>query len=122
MVESSSYSRNVMQRKQLHYSPNLINTTINAIDHGRVVTIEYDSYTKGVSIRDIEPMALVFKEGKRNIVGWCRLRNDYRSFRLDKLVTVKLRNERFGKRDDFNIENFQDDPSAVYHEEYEVES
>jgi predicted DNA-binding transcriptional regulator YafY len=121
MNETSTYQKNAVQRKQLHYSPNLVNTAINAIDHRRLVTIEHDSYTKGISIRDLEPMAIVYKDGRRSLVGWCRLRNDYRSFALDKVITIKIRQEEFNRRCDFKIEDFQDDPNVVYHEEHEAE-
>ena len=119
MYENSTHSKNFVQRKQMHYSPNLLSTVSNAIDNRKVATIEHDSYEKGISVRDIEPMAVVFKDGKRNLVGWCRLRNEYRSFRLDRINSIKLKQEAFTGREDFKIENFQDDPNAVYHEHYE---
>ena len=108
MVGNSTYSRRDVQNKQMHYSPNLLSTLENSINSHKVITIEYDSYEKGVSIRDVEPMAIVYKERKRNLVGWCRLRNDYRSFRLDKLNCVKLKQEDFTRREDFKIEDHQD--------------
>ena len=115
-----SYGNRSGQRKQMHYSPNLLSTLHNALDHQRVASLEYDSAEKGISFRDIEPMALVFKDGKRHLVGWCRLRGDYRSFRLDRLVCVKVRNEVFEPRSDFDITRFQDDPnsSSVWNEDY----
>ena len=121
MIETSTYPRNAVQRKQMHYSPNLLSTVNNGIDHCKVATIEYESHEKGVTIRDIEPMAIVYKDRKRNLVGWCRLRNDYRSFRLDRLNCIKLKQEEFSRREDFRIEDFQDDPNATYDEHYEDE-
>jgi len=115
------YSRNAVQRKQMHYSPNLLSTLNNSIDNCKLATIEYDSREKGVSTREIEPMAIVYKERKRHLVAWCRLRNDYRSFRLDRLNCIKLKQEEFARRQDFNIEAFQDEPGSTYHEDYEDE-
>lgn len=113
MIENSTYARNNnTQRKQMHYSPNLLSTINNAIDNCKVAIIEYDSREKGVSTREIEPMAIVYKDRKRNLVGWCKLRNDYRSFRLDRLNLIKLRQEEFQRRQDFRVEDFQDDPNA----------
>ena len=122
MIDNPTYARNAVQRKQMHYSPNLLSTVNNGIDNRKIASIEYDSHEKGVSIRDIEPMAIVYKDRKRNLVAWCRLRNDYRSFRLDRLNCIKLKQEEFVRRDDFNIESFQDDPNAVYQEDYESEN
>ena len=116
------YSRNALQRKQMHYSPNLLSTLNNSIDNCKLATIEYDSREKGLSQREVEPMAIVYKERKRHLVAWCRLRNDYRSFRLDRLNSVKLKQEEFARRQDFNVENFQDEPgNNGYHEDYDEE-
>ncbi|MFN8278003.1 MAG: WYL domain-containing protein [Chitinophagales bacterium] len=110
-----SYRRSGYQKpleKQMHYSPNLLNCINNAIDYHLVAVIEYDSREKGITVRDIEPMAVVYKEGKRNLVGWCRMRNDYRSFRLDRLNLFKISKDAFQPRADFNIDNFQDGSTA----------
>lgn len=121
MVENSTYARNAVQRKQMHYSPNLLSTLNNAIDNCKVATIEYDSREKGVSQREVEPMAIVYKERKRHLVAWCRLRGDYRSFRLDRLNCIKLKQEEFARKQDFRIEDFQDDSHGSYDEDYDEE-
>ncbi|MBS1625527.1 MAG: WYL domain-containing protein [Bacteroidetes bacterium] len=117
----STYTRGVAQRKQMHYSPNLLSTVNNAIDNRLVAVIEYDSKDKGISTREIEPMALVYKDRRRNLVAWCRLRGDYRSFRLDRLNMIKVRLEEFARREDFRIEDYQDAGANTYGEEFEEE-
>lgn len=108
MGENYNYNKQNSARKQMHYSPNLLSCITNAIDNKKLATIEYDSREKGITIRDIEPMALVYKDRKRHIAGWCRLRNEYRSFRLDRLNTIKVMNEEFVPRQDFDLKDFQD--------------
>ena len=121
MNDHSPYTRTAVQRKQMHYSPNLLSTLNNAIDNHKLATIEYDSRERGITLREIEPMAIVYKERKRHLVAWCKLRNDYRSFRLDRLNCVKLKQEEFSRRNDFKIDDFQDDPNASYEEDYDEE-
>ena len=121
MIETSTYQKSAVQRKQMHYSPNLLSTATNGIENCKLATIEYESHEKGVTVRDVEPMAIVYKDRRRSLVGWCRLRNDYRSFRLDLLNSIKLKNEVFEKRHDFNINDFQDDNSNGYDDNYEDE-
>ena len=121
MIENSTYARSEVQRKQMHYSPNLLSTLNNAIDNCKIATIEYDSREKGVSLREVEPMAIVYKERKRHLVAWCRLRGDYRSFRLDRLNCIKLKQEEFARKQDFKIEDFQDDSHSSYDEDFEEE-
>lgn len=115
MVDNSTYYKGASkQSKQMHYSPNLLSTINNAIENCKVATLEYESHEKGVTVRDIEPMALVYKDRRRSLVAWCRLRNDFRSFRLDRLNCIKLKQETFTRRDDFKIEEHQD-ASGSYH-------
>ena len=94
-------------RSKLHFSPNLLNTVQNAIEEHKLCTIEYDSREKGISYREVEPMAVIYKGGKRNMVAWCRLRGDYRLFRLDRINMIKLHVESFSPRPDFNLDSFE---------------
>jgi len=112
MSEFYTRAQAPQQKNQLHYSPNLLNTLDHAIDNCFLCTIEYDSREKGVTTRDIEPMAVTYKEGKRNLVGYCHLRNEYRAFRLDRLNMIKLKKQHFTKRTDFNVAEFQDAPNG----------
>lgn len=112
-----SYQRNEngqgSGRKQMHYSPNLMDTIQNAIDNLKIAVIEYDSRESDNTIRAVEPMALIYKNRKRHLVGWCRLREDWRTFRLDRISMVKLMNETFVKREGFNVEEFEVDDQFV---------
>ncbi len=108
MGDNYAHRRRRQNDKQMHYSPNLLSTIKNAIDNRKLATIEYDSREKGITVRDIEPMALVYKDQRRQLVGFCHLRNEYRSFRLDRLNTIKLKHDIFFCREDFNISEFQD--------------
>lgn len=110
MQQNYSNARTATQRKQMHYSPNLLSTVGNAIDSCKVATIEYESFEKGVSKREVEPLAIVYSKGKRHLVAWCRLRNDFRSFRLDRLNSIRLHAENFTPKDNFRVEDFQDQP------------
>jgi predicted DNA-binding transcriptional regulator YafY len=121
MGENYNYNKQNSARKQMHYSPNLLSCITNAIDNCKLATIEYDSREKGITVRDIEPMALVYKDRKRHIAGWCRLRNEYRSFRLDRLNTIKVLNEEFARRQDFDLNDFQDNNPVPVDEEEEAE-
>jgi proteasome accessory factor B len=50
------------------------------------VTLRYQSAASGmVQDRDIDPYGLVYRQGTWLVVGHCHLRNDLRSFRLDRI-------------------------------------
>lgn len=56
----------------------------HAIEHGSAVRIDYVSASGGYTERVIEPIALFFDA----LQAWCRLRNDERVFRLDRIRAV----------------------------------
>ncbi|MGB0886305.1 MAG: helix-turn-helix transcriptional regulator [Chitinophagales bacterium] len=101
--------RNKQQRKKMHYSPNLLGCLNNAIDNNRMATLEYESRENEVSQRDIEPMALIYKNRKRHLVAYCLLRNDYRTFRLDRINLFKINKAEFTPKEGFDAAKFEID-------------
>ena len=99
-------------RRKMHYSPNMLSCVNNAIDNRVLVTIEYDSGENEKTTRKLEAMALVYKNRKRNLVAWCHLRDDWRSFRLDRIEMVKLHTDTFNLRDGFNVADFEGDDDS----------
>lgn len=50
------------------------------------VTMKYQAAATGMlSTRDLDPYALVYREGAWLAVGWCHLRKEVRSFRVDRM-------------------------------------
>jgi proteasome accessory factor B len=50
------------------------------------VTLTYRTAATGmVSRRDVDPYAMVYREGAWLVVGWCHLRHEIRSFRVDRI-------------------------------------
>lgn len=55
------------------------------------VTIRYQAGSDGTqSSRDVDPYALVYREGAWLLVGWCHLRREVRSFRVDRILDVQV--------------------------------
>lgn len=97
------------QRTQMHYSPNLLGCINNAIDNTRMSFLEYQSREFEVSERQIEPMALIYKNRKRHLVAFCHLRNEYRTFRLDRINLLKVNTAQFTPREGFDAAVFEVD-------------
>ena len=53
--------------------------------------------------RDVEPLGLVFYGGTWYLVAWCRLRQDYRHFRVDRIRRLELTPVGFAPRPDFSL-------------------
>jgi predicted DNA-binding transcriptional regulator YafY len=56
--------------------------------------------------RDIEPYGLAFKWGQWYLAGYCRLRNEMRTFRVDRIKRVEQLAERFSMPGDFNVREY----------------
>jgi predicted DNA-binding transcriptional regulator YafY len=55
----------------------------------RVIRIEYTSgYRQETTGRDIEPLGLCFYGANWHLLAFCRLRSDYRDFRVDRIRSV----------------------------------
>ncbi|OWQ97800.1 helix-turn-helix transcriptional regulator [Sphingopyxis witflariensis] len=48
--------------------------------------------------RAIWPAALAYYEEKQIIAAWCLLRQDFRSFRIDRVTSARIGDEGFGRR------------------------
>jgi len=69
-----------------------------AITNFRILELTYQAPEKAETFRMIEPLAIYSYEEKWIVVGWCRLRNDIREFRLDRIVHFKVLDEVFEDR------------------------
>ncbi|MEL6250983.1 MAG: WYL domain-containing protein, partial [Bacteroidota bacterium] len=69
-----------------------------AIINFRVVDIVYQAKEKEKTHRKIEPLAIYSYNDNWILIAWCRLRNDYRAFRLDRIHHFKVLEEIFEDR------------------------
>jgi predicted DNA-binding transcriptional regulator YafY len=53
--------------------------------------------------RDVEPLGVVFYGGAWYLVAWCRLRQDHRHFRVDRIRRLELTLLTFPPRPDFSL-------------------
>jgi predicted DNA-binding transcriptional regulator YafY len=64
-----------------------------AIDERRVVHLAYASLAGSASDREVEPLCLLFWGQAWTLGAWCRLRVDFRNFRLDRIEALAARDE-----------------------------
>ena len=75
-----------------------------AVMQRRVVRLGYQGKARAEeTARVVEPLGVVFYGGGWYLVGWCRLRSDYRHFRLDRIRTMEAGEETFPVREDFSL-------------------
>jgi predicted DNA-binding transcriptional regulator YafY len=61
--------------------------------------IEYTSEANKTTDRTIEPFALLSTRENWLLVAWCRLRQEFRYFRLDRIRKLEVLSERFTPHD-----------------------
>lgn len=61
----------------------------NAISAKCLIEINYKNNKEEISQREIEPIGLIFYAFSWHLIGWCHLRNDYRDFKVDRIINVK---------------------------------
>lgn len=66
-----------------------------AITNNQLVWIDYESQRQQHSNRHIEPFALYSTRGNWILVAYCRLRQAFRAFRLDRIRQLQTENEHF---------------------------
>lgn len=69
-----------------------------AITNFRVTELNYEVPGQEITFRKIEPLAIYSIDEKWIVIGWCRLREDYRSFRLDRIHQYRILDEIFENR------------------------
>ena len=67
----------------------------SAIANFQVVKIDYQSLNNHSSQRTIEPFAVYTTRDNWILIAFCRLKNDYRAFRLDCIQNLQITTEHF---------------------------
>ncbi len=66
-----------------------------AITDLRVLEVEYTAASKEFTKRAIEPLGVYFTNTVWVLIAYCRLRNDYREFRTDRIINLMETSELF---------------------------
>ena len=75
-----------------------------AIHASQRIEIDYRSLHNEVTHRKVEPYGITGWKGHWYLGGYCCLRQDYRSFRLDRIQQVQILSETFEKAENFDFE------------------
>lgn len=78
-----------------------------AVVRRHCLRIEYDAGGRGdVTQRTVEALGLIFYGRQWHLIGWCRLRQAMRDFRLDRMRSWQVLEEVFSQHEDFSISEF----------------
>ena len=75
-------------------SNNFISSIQKALSERKCLKIKYNAqYNQSSSERMVEPLGLCFYSFKWHLIAYCKLRNDYRDFRVDRIQDLSVQAE-----------------------------
>ena len=85
-----------------------------SIASDRVVEMEYESLTSGVTTRAINPYFIVFRARAFYVVAFCHLRGDFRTFRLDRIRSLSVSDMRFRRENSLDPRTYFEGSWELY--------
>ena len=94
---------------QVPYSDDLLNDIQQAIARHQVLTLQYHSqYNDAETLRDVEPVGLYHYSMGWHLIAFCRIRQDYRDFRVDRIRQLAATGESYSRRDRLTLQEYLD--------------
>jgi len=78
----------------------------NAMSAKTIIEIDYKNNKEEVSRRFAEPIGLVFYALNWHIIAWCHARNDYRDFRVSRIIALKDTGKAFKKTEHIDLDTY----------------
>jgi len=86
----------------------------DAVVHRRVLKMEYYANTKDeITRRSVEPLALLYYSYNWHLIAFCRLRQDYRDFRTDRIKSIQSVDDFFSPHENFSIKQYIQNSNKV---------
>lgn len=85
-----------------------------AISNHKVISLKYISIKSGETTREVAPYFIIFRGSAFYFVGYCYLKNEYRTFRMNRIVDVQLTDKDFIKSDDICAESYFEGSWSVF--------
>ena len=102
-------------------SVDLLIRAATAIRACRRLRFVYHSHAGAGSRREIKPYAVLHTEGRWYLIGYCLSRKDMRTFRLDRVSQLEVRNATFKRPAKFNARSFFNQRMPFIQSEYEID-
>lgn len=70
------------------------------------------------SQREVEPIGIIFMNGYWYLIAWCRLRNGYRNFRMDRIKSLAVTESKYDRNRHISLKEYLEkyaEPTAYPH-------
>ncbi len=89
------------------FKSNWLSTIQKSITNTEVLEIVYHSiYKDEQTLRKIDPLGVYYTDKAWVMIAHCRLRNEIREFRLDRILKIKLTSQSFDYQQDFSLSKY----------------
>lgn len=78
----------------------------NAMATNTTLSMQYQNNKGEVSARMVEPIGLIFYAFNWHLIAWCRWRNEYRDFRVSRILSLQNTTDPFGKLDHLELNEY----------------
>jgi predicted DNA-binding transcriptional regulator YafY len=68
----------------------------------------FSMYSDSETVRDVCPIGLTYYSDSWHMIAFCRLRNDYRDFRVDRIKNLSFANKKFNKTAFSSLQDYID--------------
>ena len=111
----------VMTSASRDYSPyhTLMADLRECMAAGRRVTIRYHSFSRVETERQVDPYALSFRWGNWYLVGYCHLRDELRTFRIDRINQLTHGKDTFELPRDFDAVTYLE-ANLTWQNQYQI--
>lgn len=92
----------------------LIDACETAVENREILSLEYGDGDGAVTKRDVHPLGLWFWGKVWTLVGWCKLRDDFRMFRLDRITTMIPTGRTYPPDRERSLDTFMEQSRARY--------
>lgn len=86
-----------------------LQSILNSLSNKNLIEIIYTTFEEEkTATRIIEPVGVYYSFEKWHLIAWCRLRKDYRNFRVDRIQELKVLNESYQTNSHPTLKEFLD--------------
>ncbi|MFC5049558.1 helix-turn-helix transcriptional regulator [Rubritalea spongiae] len=84
-----------------HSAPHQIDIACvqQAMVERKIILLDYQDRMGNTTSRPVEPLELVHYQNRWHLLSWCKMRNDFRDFRLDRVTGYTLTEQSYEYRD-----------------------
>ncbi|MEL7283383.1 MAG: YafY family protein [Pseudomonadota bacterium] len=97
----AEFEHAVLYAKRFYCRPEIridIEQLRHATRNEQVIELDYTDAEERRTIRTVQPLAIVFFDRSLVVMAWCELREDYRSFRIDRIREMTVTERSFRPR------------------------